>query len=349
LPAHSAVGREPAPHQMRSRSPHRGKDPYSYHSEKDDSGRRQLVPTPSEADDVRAVFRELGHSSFDVIARERGWSTGKVKDLYRRRRLYLGFVIEKRGLDERPGRHEPLIDLATYETAMAGVASRRRNARGGQARRTYLLTGLLACEGCGGTLHGNAKVSRGREWRYYRCRRCRIANIAADEQERRVLAAVAGARLPGPLIDKARRELHRRLAGPAPDQTGRRRKRLEQRLVRLKEQYGWGDLTLDEYRQAIDETRRMIDDLATHEKVLAFDRNRDVVTTLPEALSNLPPVRQRDLLALVVESIPVRDGQADVSRIEWAPPLRPFFDRVMAPPDGFEPPTPALGRLRSIH
>jgi hypothetical protein len=25
------------------------------------------------------------------------------------------------------------------------------------------------------------------------------------------------------------------------------------------------------------------------------------------------------------------------------------FQRGLAPPDGFEPPTPALGRLRSIH
>ena len=39
--------------------------------------------------------------------------------------------------------------------------------------------------------------------------------------------------------------------------------------------------------------------------------------------------------------------------IEAVPAARPIFcgrgDMAMAPPDGFEPPTPALGRLRSIH
>jgi hypothetical protein len=46
-----------------------------------------------------------------------------------------------------------------------------------------------------------------------------------------------------------------------------------------------------------------------------------------------------------------RRGLAD--EIEPVPAARPCFavaeSLLLAPPDGFEPPTPALGRLRSIH
>jgi hypothetical protein len=37
-----------------------------------------------------------------------------MKDLLRRGRFYLGFVVEKRGRDERPGRHEPILTDAEY-------------------------------------------------------------------------------------------------------------------------------------------------------------------------------------------------------------------------------------------
>jgi hypothetical protein len=55
-----------------------------------------------------------------------GWTRDAVKDIYRRGRFYLGYAVEKRGRDERPGRHEPIISQAEYDRTMAGVTARRR-------------------------------------------------------------------------------------------------------------------------------------------------------------------------------------------------------------------------------
>ena len=71
---------------------------------------------------------------------------------------------------------------------------------------------------------------------------------------------------------------------------------------------------------------------------------------------------------MLVDRVETTDRQVDrvettdrqVARVVWTAPARPFFlaaaadaeSRALwgvAPPDGFEPPTPALGRLRSIH
>ena len=70
------------------------------------------------------------------------------------------------------------------------------------------------------------------------------------------------------------------------------------------------------------------------------------------------PEKIRELVALLVDRVETVDRA--VARVIWTPPARPFFLAAaaeaaergvlgVAPPDGFEPPTPALGRLRSIH
>ncbi len=66
----------------------------------------------------------------------------------------------------------------------------------------------------------------------------------------------------------------------------------------------------------------------------------------------------RELVALLVERVETTDRE--VVRVVWSGPARPFFlaaaanseDRALwglAPPDGLEPPTQALGRPRSVH
>ena len=48
--------------------------------------------------------------------------------------------------------------------------------------------------------------------------------------------------------------------------------------------------------------------------------------------------------------VTANDGTVDTATITYTPPVRPFFGvPVMAPPDGLEPPTQALGRPRSVH
>lgn len=90
---------------------HRGHDPFGYRSNRDAAGNlvhpRELVVVPEEAEVVRRVWAELEHHSLievaDLLNREgvprRGglWTRDAVKDISRRGRMYLGYVVEKRG------------------------------------------------------------------------------------------------------------------------------------------------------------------------------------------------------------------------------------------------------------
>jgi site-specific DNA recombinase len=171
---------------------HRGHDPLGYRSLRDDAGNlirpRQLVVVPEEAAIVRRVWRELGQRSLievaDLLNREGiphrgGWTRDAVKDIRRRGRFYLGFVVEKRGRDERPGRHEPILTEAEYRRTTAAIAARTRVGNKPRPFRHYVLRGLVVCA-CGTRMRGEAHIQRGAERRYYRCptlgcraRRCR--------------------------------------------------------------------------------------------------------------------------------------------------------------------------------
>ena len=146
---------------------HRGGDPFGYRSARDERGvlrrPRQLEVVPDEAEVVRLVWRMAASSSTSAIAdalnadgvaasaQDRSvsptvatsrvhepWTRDAVKDILRRGRFYLGFVVEKRGLDERPGHHEPIIDEATYNAALIG--STDAGSDPGSARRRIACT-----------------------------------------------------------------------------------------------------------------------------------------------------------------------------------------------------------------
>jgi hypothetical protein len=96
---------------------HRGHDPLGYRSRRDAGGNlvhpRELEIVPEEAAIVRRVWHELAQRSLIDVAEllnregvphDGPWTRDAVKDIRRRGRLYLGYVVEKRGRDERPGR-----------------------------------------------------------------------------------------------------------------------------------------------------------------------------------------------------------------------------------------------------
>jgi hypothetical protein len=123
---------------------------------------RELVVVPGEAEIVRRVWAELAdHSLAEVAERlnrdgvgHRGpWTREAVKDIWRRGRFYLGFVVEKRGREEREGRHEAILDEAQYERTTAAIATRRRVGNKPKPFRAYLLRGLPWCI-CGTRLRG---------------------------------------------------------------------------------------------------------------------------------------------------------------------------------------------------
>jgi Recombinase/Recombinase zinc beta ribbon domain len=184
------------------------------------------VVVPEEAAIVHGVWLELVQLSLSEVAElmnregvpHRGggvWTRESVKDILRRRRMYLGFVVEKRGRDERPGRHEPILTEAEYHRTIAAIASRRRVGNKPRPFRSYVLRGLLYCT-CGTQMRGEAHLQRRTGRRYYRCPTlgCRARRCPADGIEEEVLASFADGVLPQVVIDSARAELRRRLETP---------------------------------------------------------------------------------------------------------------------------------------
>jgi hypothetical protein len=46
-------------------------------------------------------------------------------------------VVENRGLDERPGHHEPIIDEKTYNAGLLGIKGRFHRGQRPKAHRLY--------------------------------------------------------------------------------------------------------------------------------------------------------------------------------------------------------------------
>ena len=345
---------------------HVGNDPMGYATRRDDHGAivrpRTLEIVEDEAEVVRRIWRELPTKSTSQIAEDlqaegvtrrtsEPWTKDAVKDIVRRGRFYLGKVVYHRGEDERDGRHQAIIDEATWAAGRKAVDARHNKVlQPGRAKRVYLLTGVLECS-CGRRLHGQTRSSRDREWRYYLCRDCGRAGIPVADADAAVLDELRRLVLPPEAVERAREELRRRLALPSRGASDERRVRLERRLDRLKTQFEWGDIEAADYRAKMQETRAELALLPEPEKIITFDAVARIVESLRLAISTAAPDQLKELIGLLVERVRVSaDG---TYAIELVPAARPFFapreTLLQAPPDGLEPPTQALGRPRSIH
>ena len=149
-----------------------------------------------------------------------------------------------------------------------------------------------------------------------------------------------------------RSELARMRHLPGEELTGSRG-RLEARRKRLDEQYEWTLIDAATYRAKRAEVDAEVGELPPPStlNVLAFDRAAARILPLGETLRQTTPAHQRDIIRHIVERVLIRGR--DVAEIIVRPEALPFFaafdSSCVAPPEGFEPPTPALGRRRSIH
>ena len=256
-----------------------------------------------------------------------------MKDIWRRGRFYLGYVVEKRGRDERPGRHEPILTGAAYARTTAAVAARKRLGNKPRPFRHYPLRGLLRCA-CGTKMRGEAHVQRGTERRYYRCPTlgCTARRSPAEGLEQAVVAAIGQGVLPDEVIEAGRAELRRRLQTPDAAKVGRQRQRLSQRLEQLKKLYGWGDLSDDDYQRQRDEVRTALAALPGDDRIASFDAYRARLLGLAEAIAVASPARQEELCRIVLQRIVVCDRE--IAAIDWAPAVKPFFERQRVCPQG---------------
>jgi hypothetical protein len=118
----------------------------------------------------------------------------------------------------------------------------------------------------------------------------------------------------------------RRLEVPDADLVGAKRRRLEARLTKLPKLYSWGDLTDEDYRREMAETRTMLAELPDPNKLLAFDRNRRVMLVMAENVANATRPQLAELVQLLVERVQAKGRRVEPESIEWTPPARPFFE-----------------------
>lgn len=336
---------------------HRGLDPFGYRTARDEHGvivkPRSLEVVPEEAEVVRRIWTEVATRSTSEIAAglnrdgirhraDRPWTRDAVKDIIRRGRLYLGLVTEGRGAtaETRPGRHPAIIDQATFRDGMAGADARvRGRVRRSTRHRVYLLAGVLTCATCHRRMHGQASLSRGREWRYYRCRHCDGGALVADAVEADLIDALRSGVLPDHVIDRTRERLRERLA--LPGDTGRARRALVARRARNAQLFEWGHREEAEYRAVAADIERELAMLPSGDRLALFDRNRALMVAMATSVDRATPDELRELVGMLVAGAEVHAGTL---AIDWSGPARPFFaGRAavgVAPPDGHEPPLP---------
>ena len=121
-----------------------------------------------------------------------------------------------------------IIDNETWERVQKRMSDNKRNAVN-KAKRTYLLSGLIECEECGGTYVGHTSVnSKGHEPRYYVCgnryrtHTCKGRNINADELETFVVQQLKAYLLQADFEQEATR-IADQINGASPDLTEERR------------------------------------------------------------------------------------------------------------------------------
>ena len=96
----------------------------------------------------------------------------------------------------------------------------------------------------------------------------------------------------------------------------------------------------------------MLAEVPDHDKLVAFDAHRRQIASLADILDSpaATPGDRQAFIGLIVANVAATGSVVDPASIRYSPAVQPFFGvPVGEPPGGFEPPTPALGRLRSIH
>jgi DNA invertase Pin-like site-specific DNA recombinase len=353
---------------------HNGQDPFGYRTARDDQGRivrpHRLEVATDEAAIIADVFDRYGRGDVShgeiaaalniagITRSGRTWNEKSVEDVLRRAPFYLGQAVYRRGASMVPGTHAPIITPEQAHLAERAAHRRHRPGRYGRTGRIYPLARIVFC-GCGLRMRGETLVRPGRrEFRYYRCPgrrdgRCDSSNARAENVERTVIEHLADHAAPPGLVSLMRAELARLRHLPG-EGLSVQRARVETAMKRLGDRYVWGELDEPEYRLQRRALEAQLAELPApaDSNIIAFDRASKVLLPMAQIIREASPEHAQEIIRHIVEKVTIESGQ--VVGITVRLEARPFFDDLgdrmaMAPPDGLEPPTPALGRLRSVH
>lgn len=321
---------------------HNGLVPFGYRSV---DGKAE--PDPETSEGARLAFRLAaeGQSLTKIVQalNARGYRTAgnmrrgaftkdTVRDLLANR-FYLGKLPafeegqSRRVRDWTDGTHAPLIDEGTFDAARAAIEG-RASAAGAKVRRdgtVYSLSGLLRCVHCGERM----RVVRTQQGRVrYLCRSkaqgigCVGGGSFLDVYEEQLLADLAAFHLPADwqqaILDDAVRD------DGARDNVEQQRRLLSGRLERLKDLYGWGDLTREQYQSERQTIERELTRLVPRSEPTAqITLLAEYVRDLPRAWTDADHEQRNRLASTIYEGIWV-DGPR-VEYVQPRPEVEPLF------------------------
>lgn len=170
---------------------------YGYENARTDDDRATLEVVPEEAEIIREIAtgflsgKSLRQIAKDLNNREIPTVTGKTWRVTTLKSMLTGAHITglrvHHGEIVGEGNWEPILDRATWEQIRAILGDPRRHQTGRPP--AYLLTGILQCSGCGGTLHHSRRADTGRG-RYTCADGCGTIAISAKPAEQIVTDAV---------------------------------------------------------------------------------------------------------------------------------------------------------------
>ena len=280
----------------------------------------------SKGDSDRDVARTLNGKGYRTTGNRgpRPFTKDTVRGILTNR-FYLGELTDGNG-GWINGRHEPFVDIESFEQAQQMIARRRSIPKTTKrSANTYSLTGLLRCVYCKGPMwiHQN---TRGRARIYCRERSkgsgCDGRGTFLDVYETQVSAYLHRFAIPEDCQARIL-ELYRQLEHDQDD-TERERAQLEGRLARIKKLYEWGDKPEAEY---LSESRQIKEELA---QLTPEDRRPDVLTHFELLLTDVSLAweeasqEQRNRLARqLFDAVWIKDDR--VVAVRPQPELRVFF------------------------
>ncbi len=163
-------------------------------------------------------------------------------------RFYLGELPGERPADAAPAQHRAVVGRALFDAALATREQRATSGRTTLPRNAqiYSLSGLGVCAHCGGKLH--IQPGKGRPRAYCSQRRqgtgCTAKSAPITCYEGQIADFLATFTIPTDYRDRLRAFVG---DDEQPDETIAQRKRIEARLSRIKDLYGWEDMDRAEY------------------------------------------------------------------------------------------------------
>lgn len=284
------------------------------------------------------------YASGNIVESNGRWRPDRLTKLIRSD-TYIGLhrYRSRFGMIERPV--PPLVTREIWERANQQV-TRNQHRPKGNAKRVYLLRGLIVCGTCGETFTGQTLHRPGRKAHiYYRCNsrsrthlppaeRCRMRTIQAERLEEHVWMRVKQySRHPGEALDEARRQLAARLEQTQTlveqekhltQQLAEKHAKREEILTLLRR----GKLTVDEVEREFDALeqesatlQQQRDALRTKTRVTAaiqeqYLRAEQMLARLQERVQEVERTNNQELkrqvMADVVEGIAVQEDTITV-------------------------------------